>query len=151
MTQATQIYYLPARKIPLSYLDTIIDKKVNGAALTCLEKIVDWFLTTFSCFNRGYNERYQEKLTNRITDNILYSDVNDIEKIEVGSLCGESMPCFHSEVTVFLKDGRHATSGMNGVEIWRIVSQLALAGINPSNPPNWDAIAVIDHFRVYQR
>ncbi len=48
---------------PLSYLEAIIDKKVNNVALSCFETIVHWVLTTFSCFYPAYDRLYKEQLS----------------------------------------------------------------------------------------
>jgi len=49
-----------------SYLATIIDKKINHVALSCFERIVDWFMTLFSCCYPAYNNLYLEKLVNQL-------------------------------------------------------------------------------------
>jgi hypothetical protein len=50
-----------------SYLENIVDKKINNAALSCFEKFVDWFLTVFSCFYPSYNRFYCAQLQGSIT------------------------------------------------------------------------------------
>jgi len=55
---------------PLSpYLQTILNKKVNGKALTCFQLIVHWFLTTFSCCYPAYNRLYNEAQVAEIGQN----------------------------------------------------------------------------------
>jgi hypothetical protein len=70
MSHALQINNLqatssvPAPTQPqLSYLETIIDKKIKNIALGCFEKIVHWFLTTFSCCCPSYKRRYEDQLS----------------------------------------------------------------------------------------
>jgi len=46
----------------LSFLERIIDKKINRVPLSCFEAIVDWFLTAFSCCYPGYKKLYDEKV-----------------------------------------------------------------------------------------
>jgi len=54
------VFSLEAPKIS-DYLQTVIDNKVSGVALTCIQELVHWFLTTFSCFYPSYNQIYQTK------------------------------------------------------------------------------------------
>ncbi len=57
----------------LSYLEAIIDKKVNNVALGCFETIVHWFLTTFSCFYPSYDRLYQKQSRDKcFSDGRLY-------------------------------------------------------------------------------
>ena len=46
-----------------SFLERLAIKKVNGVALTCFEKIVDWVLTLFSCCCSSYAEKCRPKIT----------------------------------------------------------------------------------------
>jgi len=64
--QRTNVQAQPEQPQELSFLEKIIDKKVNGVALSCFEAIVDWFLTTFSCCYPGYSKLYEEKRVNII-------------------------------------------------------------------------------------
>ena len=58
-----------------SYLATIIDKKINHVALGCFERIVDWFMTLFSCCYPAYNNLYLEKLVNQLPRQIQEPEV----------------------------------------------------------------------------
>jgi len=66
VSQPVQLNNLLAPSAPLqelSFLERIIDKKVNGVALSCFEAFVDWFLTTFCCCCSYYEKRYQERFS----------------------------------------------------------------------------------------
>lgn len=67
----------PLIKPELSYLENIIDKKVNHVALGCFEAIVHWFLTSFSCCFSSYNKLYQEQLasTKHFSDGTVIKDL----------------------------------------------------------------------------
>ena len=53
---------LTAQTPQLTFIENIVNKRVQKEALTCLETLVHWFLTAFSCCYPAYDRLYQEKV-----------------------------------------------------------------------------------------